>query len=244
MMNKTALVTGAAGGIGSAAARAFAREGYSVVINYHRSKDAAQALENELRAAGYGALAVCADIADPSQVSEMFRLCGEQFGGVDVLVNNAGIAQQKLFTDITQADYDAMFDVHVRGCFNCCQAALPHMIRQKKGKIINISSVWGVTGASCEVHYSAAKAAVIGMTKALAKEVGPSGIQVNCVTPGVIDTAMNAGHCGDTMAQLIQETPLGRLGSPDDVAELIVFLASCKADFITGQIIGVDGGYC
>lgn len=243
-MNKTALVTGAAGGIGSAAARAFAGEGYHVVINYRNSKDGAQALQNELRAAGCDALAVCADVADPAQVAEMFRLSEKQFGGVDVLVNNAGIAQQKLFTDITQADYDAMFDVHVRGCFNCCQAALPHMIRQKEGKIINISSVWGVTGASCEVHYSAAKAAVIGMTKALAKEVGPSGIQVNCITPGVIDTAMNACFCSKTMEQLIQETPLGRLGSPADVAGLIVFLASGKADFITGQVIGTDGGFC
>ena len=242
-MNKTALVTGAAGGIGSAAARAFAREGYHVVLNYHRSKDAAAALEHELCAAGCDVLCVCADVADPAQVTEMFRLCGERFGGVDVLVNNAGLAQQKLFTDITQADYDAIFNVNVRGCFNCCQAALPYMIRQKKGRIINISSVWGVTGASCEVHYSAAKAAVIGMTKALAKEVGPSGIQVNCVTPGVIETGMNAGFCADTMAQLIQETPLGRLGSPDDVAGLIVFLAGEKAGFITGQVIGVNGGF-
>ncbi len=243
-MNKTALVTGAAGGIGSAAARAFAGEGYHVVLNYRSSKDAAQALENELRANGCDALAVCADVADPAQVAEMFHQCAERFGGVDVLVNNAGIAQQKLFTDITQADYDAMFDVHVRGCFNCCQAALPYMIRQKKGKVINISSVWGVSGASCEVHYSAAKAAVIGMTKALAKEVGPSGIQVNCITPGVIATPMNAGFCSETMEQLIEETPLGRLGTPDDVAGLIVFLASGKADFITGQIIGADGGFC
>lgn len=242
-MNKTALVTGAAGGIGSAAARAFAREGCNVILNYCRSKSAALALEDELNAAGCVALAVCADVADPAQVTEMFRLCGERFGGADVLVNNAGIAQQKLFTDITQADYNAMFDVNVRGCFNCCQAALPYMIRQKRGKIINISSVWGVVGASCEVHYSAAKAAVIGMTRALAKEAGPSGIQVNCIAPGVIDTAMNACFCGETMEQLMLNTPLGRLGSPEDVAGLILFLASDKADFITGQIIGADGGF-
>jgi 3-oxoacyl-[acyl-carrier protein] reductase len=242
-MNKTALVTGAAGGIGSAAARAFAREGYNVIINYCRSKQAALVLEAELRAGGCDAMAVCADVADPAQVDGMFRRCAERFGGVDVLVNNAGIAQQKLFTDITQTDYDRMFDVHVRGCFNCCRVALPYMIRQKNGNIINIGSVWGMAGASCEAHYSAAKAAVAGMTKALAKEVGPSNIRVNCVAPGVIETPMNAQHSAETMEQLKEATPLGRLGTPEDVAGLILFLASEKAGFITGQIIGVDGGF-
>ncbi|MEI6578315.1 MAG: SDR family oxidoreductase [Eubacteriales bacterium] len=242
-MNKTALITGASGGIGSAAARLFAENGYNVIINYHTSQDKAQALELELCSFGYKTLAVACDISDMAQVQTMFKICDEKFGGVDVLVNNAGIAQQKLFTDITQADYDAMFAVNVKGCFNCCQCALPDMINRKKGKIINISSIWGVTGASCEVHYSASKAAVIGLTKALAKEVGPSNIQVNCITPGVIDTAMNAGFSSETIEQLKAETPLGKLGSPNDVAELILFLACDKADFITGQVIGVDGGF-
>lgn len=242
-MNKTALVTGAAGGIGSAAARFFAREGYTVVINYRRSKDAALALEREICADGGRALVFQADVADEAQVAAMFARCKAEFGGVDVLVNNAGIAQQKLFTDITQTDFDEMFAVSVRGCFNCCQKALPYMVHQKKGKIINISSVWGVCGASCEVHYSAAKAGVIGLTKALAKEVAPSNIQVNCITPGVIATAMNAAFGRETMENIIKETPLGRLGTPEDVAEIVLFLASEKADFITGQVIGVDGGF-
>ncbi|HZK39689.1 MAG TPA: 3-oxoacyl-ACP reductase FabG [Clostridia bacterium] len=242
-MSKTALVTGAAGGIGSAAARFFAREGYNVIINYRHSKDAAMALEAEIRADGGTALVIQTDVADEGQVAAMFKRCTTQFGGVDVLVNNAGIAQQKLFTDITQADFDEMFGVSVKGTFNCCQKALPYMVHQKRGKIINISSIWGVCGASCEVHYSAAKAGVIGMTKALAKEVAPSNIQVNCITPGIIATAMNAAFSSETLENLISETPLGRLGSPEDVAEIIVFLASEKADFITGQVIGVDGGF-
>lgn len=242
-MNKSVIITGAAGGIGSAAARLFAQNGYSVLLNYCHSRTQAETLESELRSAGYDAFAVKADIADASQVKAMFKAGLERFGSLDVLVNNAGIAQQKLFTDITPEDYDNMFDINVKGCFHCCQNALPPMIRQKKGKIINISSVWGISGASCEVHYSASKAAVIGLTKALAKEVAPSNIQVNCIAPGVIDTAMNAGFSSETMEQLAIETPLGRLGTPEDVAELILFLASDKSNFITGQVIGVDGGF-
>lgn len=242
-MNKTALVTGAAGGIGSAAARFFAREGYTIILNYCHSKDAAVALEAEIRTGGGTALAIGADVASDAQVATMFAQCAAEFGGVDVLVNNAGIAQQKLFTDISQVDFDEMFAVNVKGCFNCCQKALPYMVHQKRGKIINISSVWGVCGASCEVHYSAAKAAVIGLTKALAKEVAPSNIQVNCITPGVIATPMNAAFDAETLANLIKETPLGRIGTPDDVAEIILFLASEKSNFVTGQIIGVDGGF-
>lgn len=242
-MKKTVLITGASGGIGSATALLFAQNGYNVILNYNSSQDEALALEFELRGLGCDAIALQADISDINQVKEMFKTCAEEFGGVDVLVNNAGIAQQKLFTDITQADYEKMFDSNVKGCFNCCQCALPYMIRLKKGKIINISSVWGLTGASCETHYAASKAAVAGLTKSLAKEVGPSNIHVNCVAPGVIDTAMNAGFSAETMEQLKAQTPLGRLGQPVDVAELILFLASEKADFITGQIIGVDGGF-
>ncbi len=242
-MKNNVLITGASGGIGSATARLFAQNGYNVIINYFNSRNEALALEQELRALGCDAIALKADVADIDQVKAMFETCAEKFGGVDVLVNNAGIARQKLFTEITQADYDAMFNINVKGCFNCCQCALPYMIRRKKGKVINISSVWGVTGASCEVHYSASKAAVIGMTKALAKEAGPSNIQVNCVAPGVIDTAMNAWLSAEAIEQLKEEIPLGKLGSPSDVAELVLFLASEKADYITGQVIGVDGGF-
>ncbi|NLP48569.1 MAG: 3-oxoacyl-ACP reductase FabG [Clostridiales bacterium] len=242
-MRKTALITGAAGGIGSAAARALAREGYNLLLNYRNSRQAALNLQADLRREGCDAITFRADVADADRVAEMFAKVQEHFGGLDLLINNAGISQQKLFTDITQTDYNCMFDSHVRGCFNCCQAALPSMINKKSGKIINISSVWGIEGASCEVHYSAAKAAIIGMTKALAKEVGPSKIQVNCIAPGVIDTGMNKDFSTQEIDDLVDSTPLGRMGSPDDIAELILFLASSKADFITGQVIGVDGGF-
>jgi 3-oxoacyl-[acyl-carrier protein] reductase len=164
------------------------------------------------------------------------------FGRIDALVCNAGIAQQKLFTDITSQDWDDMFDVNVKGVYRCIKAVLPGMISRKAGSIVTVSSVWGVAGASCEAHYSAAKAAVIGLTKALAKELGPSGIRVNCVAPGVIDTAMNAHLTDETKEDLRDETPLGVLGAPRDVAEAIWYLASDKAGFVTGQVLGVSGG--
>ena len=184
-----------------------------------------------------------ADVSDAAQVKKMFEYIEGSFGaGVDILINNAGIAQQKLFTDLTEEDWDRMFDVDVKGVFHCCQCALPRMIRRQQGKIINISSMWGQVGASCEVHYSAAKAAVIGLTKALAKELGPSQIQVNCIAPGVIDTDMNAAFDEETMQSLKDETPLGRLGTPKDIAKAALFLASEQSEFITGQVLGVSGG--
>jgi len=242
-MKKTALVTGAAGGIGKAAALLLARNNSNTILNYNTSQREAEALEAFIRSLGCECFAYRADVSDMAQVKAMFGEADKCFGGVDVLVNNAGAAQQKLFQDITREDYDRIFDVNVRGVFNCCQCAVPAMVNRKSGKIINISSVWGVTGASCETHYSAAKAAVIGMTKALARELTPSGIQVNAIAPGVIDTPMNGSLGKDVLADLANEIPAGRLGSPDDVAELILFLASGKSDYITGQIIGVDGGF-
>ncbi len=236
---KTALITGASRGIGRAAALRLAEDGFRVIINYHTSKGEAQSLLDELNARKFpGCAAVQADVSDRAQVEKMFALAG----GVDVLVNNAGIAQQKLFTDLTEQDWDRMFDVDVKGIFHCCQCALPYMIHRKQGKIINISSMWGQVGASCEVHYSAAKAAVIGLTKALAKEVGPSGIQVNCVAPGVIATEMNAQLDESTLCGLKEETPLGMLGAPEDIAAAVSFLAGENSRFITGQVLGVNGG--
>ena len=236
---KTALITGASRGIGRAAALRLAEDGFRVIINYHTSKGEAQSLLDELNARKFpGCTAVQADVSDRAQVEKMFALAG----GVDVLVNNAGIAQQKLFTDLTEQDWDRMFDVDVKGIFHCCQCALPYMIHRKQGKIINISSMWGQVGASCEVHYSAAKAAVIGLTKALAKEVGPSGIQVNCVAPGVIATEMNAQLDESTLCGLKEETPLGMLGAPEDIAAAVSFLAGENSRFITGQVLGVNGG--
>lgn len=240
---KTVLITGASGGIGKAAARLFAQNGYRVAVGYCRGADRAQALCEALRQNGFTAQAFYADVTSQSDVKAMFGSIAQVFGGVDVLVNNAGIAQQKLFTDITDAEFERMFAVNVGGVFHCCREAIPYMVHQKAGKIINISSVWGVCGASCEVHYSASKAAVIGLTKALAKELGPSGICVNCIAPGVIDTPMNSCLDSQTMQALAQDTPLLRIGTPEDVAQAICFLASPAADFITGQVLCTDGGF-
>lgn len=239
----TVLITGSARGIGAATAALFADMGYNVIINYNTSKSDALALLEKITANGGKAVAIQADVSKASEAQRLFGEAKKVFGTVDVLVNNAGIAQQKLFTDITEEDYDRMFDCNVKSVFNCCQYALPDMIHNKHGRIINISSMWGVVGASCEVHYSASKAAVIGMTKALAREVAPSGITVNCITPGVIDTPMNKGFDEDTIAALREETPVGRLGTPEDVARAVVFLADEKSSFITGQTLGIDGGF-
>ena len=184
-----------------------------------------------------------ADVSKRDEAERLFAKAKEEFGPVDVLVNNAGVAQIKLFTDITDEDYDRMFDCNVRSVFNCCQLALPDMIHKKQGRIINVSSMWGITGASCEVHYSASKSAVIGLTKALAREVAPSGITVNAVAPGVIDTPMNGCFDKETMDALKEETPVGRLGTSEDVARAILFLADEKSSFITGQTVGIDGGF-
>ena len=238
-MPSTVLITGASRGIGAAAARLFAQKGWQVAANYCQSEKEARALA----ASHPGILAVKADVADRGQVDRMTKEVLHQFGHIDVLINNAGIAQQKLFTDVTETEWERLFSVNVTGVFHCCQAVLPGMIRRQRGKILNLSSIWGMTGASCEVAYSAAKAAVIGLSKALAKEVGPSGITVNCVAPGVIDTQMNAALDDETRAGLREETPLGVLGKPEDVANLLFFLASEQADFITGQVISPNGGF-
>ena len=240
---RTVLVTGGAGGIGRAAALAFAKENCNVVINYRSSKNEAMSIRDEIIASGQNAIAIQADVSKREDVENMFKEIEETFGGVDILVNNAGIAQQKMFCDITENDFDSMFGIIVKGAFNCTQLALPFMVHNKMGKIINISSMWGVTGASCEVHYSAAKAALIGLTKALARELAPSNITVNCIAPGVIDTKMNASLGEETLELLKEESPMGRFGTPEEVASLMTFLASDKADFITGQVIGVDGAY-
>ena len=236
-MKKTVIITGASRGIGAQTAREFAKSGYNVVINYFKSEKEAFSLAEET-----GGVALSADISDETQAQALVKAATDKFGRVDVLVNNAGIAKQQLFTDTTAQEWDRMFAVNVRGAFNCSKAVLDRMITEHSGCIINISSMWGQTGGSCEVAYSASKAAVIGMTKALAKEVGPAGIRVNCVAPGVIKTDMLNCFTQEDMQALREETPLGMIGEPIDVAKVVLFLASEEARFITGQIIAPNGG--
>lgn len=242
-MSGTVIVTGASRGIGKACALAFGKSGANVIINYTRSKEKAEELCEYISKLGGRALPFCADVADRKAVDEMIAFAHSNFGSISILVNNAGIAEQIMFCDITEEKWDRMFAVDVKGVYNCIQAALPDMIHNKSGRIINISSMWGITGASCEVHYSAAKAAVIGMTKALAKELGPSGITVNAIAPGVISTEMNGNISEEIMSELKEETPIGRIGTPEDIAETALFLASPKASFITGEVISVNGGF-
>ena len=240
--HKTVLVTGASRGIGKAVAMQFAREGYKVAVHYNSGTVEAEALVAQLAQEGHIVMAVQADVRDSVQVQRMIDTIMAQWGTIDILVNNAGIAQQKLFTEITDEEWHNMFAVHVDGTFYCTRAVLPAMIAQKQGAIVNISSMWGQVGGSCEVHYSAAKGAIQAMTKALAKEVGPSGIRVNCVAPGVIQTEMNAILDCETLEALREETPLEMLGTTEHVAEMVYYLCTDKAAFITGQIIGVNGG--
>ena len=237
MAGRVVLITGGSRGIGAAAVRRFAAGGDQVVINYCRSREKAEAL-----AAETGGWAVEADVSDPVQVGRMVDNVLEKFCQLDILICNAGIAQQKLFGDLTDQDWRRMFAVNVDGIFYAIRAALPHFIHRKAGRILTLSSMWGQVGGSCEVAYSAAKAAVIGLTKALAKELGPSGITVNCVSPGVIDTEMNANLGPEDLAVLAEETPLGRVGRPEEVAEALWYLASPGAKFITGQILAPNGG--
>ncbi len=240
---KNVLITGASRGIGAECARLFAEKGYNVLINYNRSEEAAEGLCRELTDRGLSAVCIKADVSDPAQVRDMFARINEHCPGIDILINNAGIAQTKLFTDITDQDWDRMIAVNLSSVFYCCREALRHMINAKWGRIINISSMWGQVGGSCEVHYSAAKAGIIGLTKALAMEEGLSGITVNCIAPGVIKTDMLSCYSEDDLNALREETPVGKLGTPEDIAKAALFFADEGASFITGQVIGVNGGF-
>lgn len=242
-MSKTALVTGGSRGIGAAACRALARQGFSVAIGYTHNAQAAEALARELTDQGLNAMAVRGDVRSREEVRAMFEAVRRRMGAVDTLVLSAGIAQQKLFQDITDADWDGLFDVNIKGVYRCIQAALPDMLRRGRGCIVTVASMWGQVGASCESHYAASKAAVIGLTRSLAKELGPSGIRVNCISPGTIETDMTAPLGEETLSALAADTPLGRNGTAEDVAQAIAYLCSDASSFVTGQVLAVNGGF-
>ncbi len=241
-MNKCALITGASGGIGSEIALRLARDGFEIAACYNSDEKGIRELESKLLQTGVRFRIYKADVSDFNTIKEVFADATDFFGGVSVLVNNAGIAQQKLFTDITQEDFDRMTAVNFKGVFNCCQCAVPFMINRKSGKIINISSMWGVFGASCETVYSATKAAVIGFSKALARELAPSNIQVNCIAPGAIETKMNDNLSEEDKSAFAQEIPMGRFGKASEIAGIVSFLASEDSDYVTAQVITADGG--
>ncbi|HIQ60521.1 MAG TPA: 3-oxoacyl-ACP reductase FabG [Candidatus Enterenecus faecium] len=239
---KYALITGASGGIGAATARAFAQAGYGVAIHAHRSVDKLHALAQELSALSVPVLEVCADLSDPVQAKTMVDNVLEKFCQLDILVCCSGLSHVGLVTDIDPQQWRTLFGVNVDGMHYCCQAVLPHMVHRKEGCILTVSSMWGQVGASCEVAYSATKGAVITYTKALAQEVGPSNIRVNCIAPGVIATEMNAHLSPEDLEALADETPLGRIGTPEECAACALFLASDGASFVTGQVLAPNGG--
>ena len=243
-MKKNVLITGGSRGIGAAAVLAFARAGYQVAFTWNSHASAAEQVLAQAQqiAPNSRFLALRADAADAAQVATAVRRAEQELGGLQVLVCNAGIAQQKLFTDTTDEDWRRIMGVDLDGAFYACRAVLPGMIHQKYGRILLVSSMWGQTGGSCEVAYSAAKAGLIGLGKALAKEEGPSGITVNIVAPGVIDTDMMAGFTDEDRAVLAEDTPVGRLGTPEEIARTLVFLADEASGYITGQVIGQNGG--
>ena len=235
---KTVFVNGGSRGIGRAIVEKFAGAGYNVAFTYLNSEEEAREL-----ARSTGAMAIRADSSVESDVTEAVRIAGENFSGIDILINNAALSSFSLFTDITLEEWNRIFAVNVTGAFLYSREVVPFMLKNKSGRIINISSMWGVVGSSCEVHYSATKAALIGMTKALAKELGPSGITVNAIAPGLIDTDMNKLLDEDTKRTLCEETPLMRIGEAREIADAVFFLASDSASFITGDVINASGGY-
>lgn len=241
-MKKVALVTGGAKGIGAAIVKKLCKDGYSVAINYNKSEQRALSLCSFCASEGFTALPVRCDVSSSSEVEKMFTEIEEKLGSVEVLVNNAGISLWGLFDTVTDEQWAEIIGTNLTGTFNCTRRAVPAMLKNKYGRIINISSVWGQEGASCEAAYSASKAGIIGLTKALAKEYAPSGITVNCICPGVIDTDMMSRFSDEEKAEICEDIPAGRMGTPEEVAEAVSFFASENSSYVTGQILGVNGG--
>ena len=241
-MNKSAFITGASGGIGSAAAYRLALDGFSLACCYNSDREGIDALASKLDSIGADYEVYRLDVSDTEMTEKVFKEAAERFGGFRVLLNCAGIALQKLFTDTSPEEFDRLCAVNLKGIYNTCRAAVPDMIRAKSGKIINISSMWGEYGASCEVVYSATKAGVTGLTKALARELAPSNIQVNCISPGAIDTKMNDNLTPEEKADFALGIPAGRFGRPEEIAAVVSFLAGEGSDYMTAQVLTVDGG--
>ncbi len=242
-MKKTVLITGASRGIGKICSIIFAQKGYNIAINYNTSDSDANKLKDDIILNGGTAEIYQADVSSYQQVADLVKRVYHDFGRIDVLINNAGISMHKVFTDVTCKEWEKICGVNLSGAIYCCREVIPHMLRHGKGRIINISSIWGERGASCETHYSVTKAAIIGLTKALSKEYASAGINVNCIAPGCIDTDMLSEFDEDELNKLIERTPCGRLGTGFDIAKVALFLASHESDFVTGQIIGVNGGF-
>lgn len=240
-MNKTAIVTGGSRGIGAAIVEMLTQGGYNVVINYNKSEEVAKKMKEEFTSKGYTVETFKADVSKREEVKKLVEFTIQKFKNIDVLVNNAGISQTKLFTDITDEDWQNMINTNLNSAFYMCQEVVPNMIHNKKGSIINISSIWGITGASCEVHYSVAKAGVDALSKALAKELGPSGIRVNSIAPGIIDTDMNKHLNEEEIKEIEDEIPLCKIGNVHDIAKCVKWLI--EDEYTTGQVISVNGGW-
>lgn len=240
-MKKTIIVTGGSRGIGEAIVKELAKEGYNIILNYNKSEEKAKKIQEESTKNGHNVEIFKADVSKRGEVKKLINYTISKYQNIDVIINNAGISQTKLFTDITEEDWRTMINTNLTSAFYMCQETMPNMIHNKKGCIINISSIWGTTGASCEVHYSIAKAGMDGLTKALAKEVGPSNIRVNSIAPGIIETDMNKNISQEDKDEIISEIPLGRIGSASSIAKAVKWLI--EDEYVTGQIISINGGW-
>ena len=241
IVNKVIVVTGSSRGIGAEIVKLLAKSGHTVILNYNKSEDCAKSVENELKNLGYTVDIFKADVSKKEEAESLVKFAVNKYGRIDVLVNNAGISQTELFTDITDEDWQNMMNNNLNSAFYCTREAVKNMIHNKQGLIINMSSIWGVTGASCEVHYSTAKAGLIGFTRALAKELGPSNIRVNAIAPGIIDTDMCSEYSVKEKDKIKEEIPLERIGTAENIAKCVKWLI--EDDYVTGEVISINGGW-